>query len=72
MIILEQKRFKQIYFEEFPPVNPFKPARAVSEMEIIKDLETGILYCVAGKGNGGLTMTPLLGTDGKPLIDKSE
>ena len=39
--------------------------------EIHTDLNTGVQYYLIQSSNG-TAMTPLLDTDGKPLIDKSE
>ena len=35
---------------------------------ILKDKETGVLYCFAQSGNAG-GLTPLLDRDGRPLTD---
>jgi len=43
------------------------------DYEILKDEVTGVLYCaIIGGGSGYIAFTPLLDTDGKPLVDKSE
>ena len=68
---MEEKRFKQIHFEEIRQYGSFKMTNAADYIEILKDTETGILYCVA-KSHSGLTMTPLLDSEGKITIDKSE
>lgn len=39
---------------------------------IIKDTITGILYYYTAGGANTATMTPLLGSDGKPIIEKPE
>ena len=39
---------------------------------IFKDKVTGVLYLYTQSRLGTSTMTPLLGSDGKPVIDKSE
>ena len=39
--------------------------------QIIKDKETGVLYYLANIGNG-VGLTPLLGSDGKPIIESVE
>ena len=59
-----QNRFKQIHIEKL------NSTAATEYMEIIKDLNTGVLYCIAC--NGSLAMTPLLDSNGNPIIDKSE
>lgn len=64
MIILEN-RFKQVHFEKLPG------REGANRIEILQDQETGILYCIAGYG-GNITMTPLLDSGGKPLVDTSE
>jgi len=38
---------------------------------VIKDKKTGILYIFHGSDNGG-GITPLLGIDGKPIIELAE
>ena len=38
---------------------------------ILKDTNTGVHYLYS-EGSSRSTMTPLLGADGNPLIDKSE
>ena len=42
------------------------------QISVIKDKETGVQYCLvhrsSGSSGGGLTMTPLLDANGKPLI----
>ena len=39
---------------------------------VLKDKETGVLYYMVtmGRSDGGIGLTPLLDSDGKPLIDK--
>jgi len=39
--------------------------------QIVKDKETGVLYYLANVGNG-VGLTPLLGSDGKPIIEPVE
>ena len=64
---MSKNRLQSIEFKE-QPITGFKSV--ASFYEILKDQETGVLYyCVQG---GGIAMTPLLGADGKPVIDKSE
>ena len=65
---MDKKRFEQFHYEMLD--SPFFKSSA-NAIEIIKDLETGVLYCVANKQNG-ISMTPLLDSEGKPIIDKSE
>ena len=36
---------------------------------IIKDKITGVLYLYTYKGQTGASITPLLGSDGKPMIE---
>lgn len=35
---------------------------------VMKDIETGVLYYMANSGRG-IGLTPLLGVDGKPIIE---
>jgi len=65
---MSKKRFKQIHYENLDSPS-FKCI--AQYMEIIKDLDTGILYCLSAHG-ANIAMTPLLGCDGKPIIDDSE
>lgn len=71
-LIALKNRFEQVHFEKLPDPHLFKLTRSVAEMEIIKDLETGVLYCVAGKESGGLSMTPLIGADGQIVIETTD
>lgn len=41
-----------------------------TDLSVITDTETGVQYLMTD-GYRGQSLTPLLGTDGKPLIDKS-
>jgi len=45
--------------------------RSLSPTRIVKDKKTGVLYIYHGSDNGG-GLTPLLGTDGKPIIELAE
>ena len=37
---------------------------------VLKDTQTGVLYyMVQEKGSGGIGLTPLLGVDGKPVVE---
>ncbi|MCL2559495.1 MAG: DUF6440 family protein [Turicibacter sp.] len=64
-----KNRFKSLHAEELP--SAFPDSFAI-KYEILKDQQTGILYCLTkGLGQGAMAMTPLLDADGKPMIDKS-
>jgi len=39
---------------------------------IMKDRKTGVLYYRTASSGGGASMTPLLGSDGKPIIEPVE
>ena len=72
-----ENRFVQVHYEELPKPAKTKGyvwSRIATRMEILKDIHTGVLYCLsaADTGNPVPVMTPLLDTDGKPLTDKSE
>ncbi|MBC5582306.1 xylan 1,4-beta-xylosidase [Anaerofilum sp. BX8] len=57
---MADKRFKKIYTQGIMGVQ-----------EIWQDVETGVQYLYVGIGYGG-GLTPLLGTDGKPVITPVE
>ncbi len=55
---MDEKRFEVIY----------KQAVSFStEVRILRDRETGVQYLINWTGQGG-GITPLLGTDGKPVV----
>ena len=57
---MADKRFKKIYTQGIMGIQ-----------EIWQDVETGVQYLYVGAGYGG-GLTPLLGTDGKPVITPVE
>ena len=70
MIVLGN-RFERIHYEKTLKPSKFSDDYAIDQIEILKDLNTGVLYC-ASRYASSIAMTPLLGSDGKPIIDKSE
>ena len=69
-----ENRFIQVHYEELP--TPIKRkgytwSRIATRMEILKDKETGVLYCLSANGTTPV-MTPLIDLDGKPLHYESE
>ena len=70
MIILSN-RFKQIHFEKLSSQSGWNINSIAEHIEILKDLDTGVLYCLATCGSN-IAMTPLLDSNGNPIIDKSE
>ncbi len=46
-----------------------KSSRLLTEALVIVDKETGVNYLFFSRGNGG-GLTPLLDSDGKPIITK--
>jgi hypothetical protein len=54
----EEKRFRVVFHQGF-----------ASAFKVIKDTKTGVLYLFHNDGAYGSGLTPLLGSDGKPLID---
>ena len=67
-----ENRFVRVYSEKLPKPATKNYGDLVSNIEIIKDTDTGVLYCFASSGYSTPTMSPLIGPDGLPLIDKSE
>ena len=70
-----ENRFVQVYYEELPTQTKIKGylrSRIAARMEILKDKHTGVLYCFSAAETHNPVMTPLIGPDGLPLIDKSE
>jgi len=60
-----KERFERLYREK-------KDVHGVSYNEhIIRDNKTGVLYYQSASRNG-VSMTPLLGSDGKPIIEPVE
>ena len=66
-----ENRFKQVHFEILPNKGKRTDEYIANRLEILKDLETGVLYCLT-RYSSNIAMTPLLDSDGKPIIDKSE
>ena len=54
----KEKRFSVVYSQGI-----------VSGFKVIKDTKTGVLYLFYNDGSYGGGLTPLLGSDGKPMID---
>lgn len=74
MSILEN-RFIQVHYEELPKIKKISGnnwGQIATRMEILKDTHTGALYCISSVDGANPMMTPLIGSDGKPLVDKSE
>ena len=57
----KNKRFKVILSES--------TMLGASKSKILKDVETGVLYLFHEEGGFAGGLTPLLGRDGKPLIE---
>ena len=54
------ERFEEVSFTDFKYATHY----------VVKDKETGVLYYMAqANNNGGIGLTPLLGSDGKPIIE---
>lgn len=45
--------------------------RFLEFITVVKDKETGVLYCIADKANG-VSMTPLLDASGNPMVEPVE
>ena len=59
-----ENRFEQVHFES---LKKYGGAPILSNIGIIKDTETGVMYGMTVRG-----IFPLLDVDGKPLLDKPE
>ena len=71
---MSENRFKKLYYEDVLENGySFKMKEIATKIEILKDLQTGVQYCIV-EGSVGKQMTsfPLIDASGKPLIDTSE
>ena len=67
---MNENRFEMIHNESFRFPKGY-PITSTFLSMIFKDKVTGVLYLYSDRvGMGAATMTPLLGPDGKPLVDK--